>query len=318
MEKTVEESDLDGEAKEMFYLPTLSSRIIVYKGLLQPQDFEPYYTDLLDPDVKTCLALVHQRYSTNTFPAWKLCQPFRFLCHNGEINTLARQYQLDEHPPIPVQNRFLRRPISKPVPDHAFPGNSDSATLDNTLELLYHTGRELPHAMMMMVPEAWQNHKTMADELKAFYEYHSCLMEPWDGPALDAVLPTELFVGAILDRNGLRPVALDGDQGRGTVIMASETGVVDVDPGRRWSAIKAASSPASMFLVNLEEGRIVEDEEIKSGMSSRNPYREWLNANMIQTRRSAGTEAGTGRTGTVSTCSTSSSSSATPWKTCAS
>lgn len=275
VEKFVVESP-DITDKQTFYVPSLSSRTMIYKGLLKPEDFEPYYTDLLDKDVETALALVHQRFSTNTFPAWRLAQPFRLLCHNGEINTVrgnanwmnARQGQF--------QSEIIGDRMSKLAPI-CIPGNSDSATLDNTLELLYHTGRDLPKAMMMMVPEAWQNHMTMSDEKKAFYEYHSCMMEPWDGPAL-MPFSDGTFVGAILDRNGLRParyLVTSDDQ----VVMASETGVVDIDPAK--IVKKGRLEPGRMFLINLEEGRIVEDGEIKGALTTRKPYRQWLQDNMV-------------------------------------
>lgn len=263
--------------KDTFYIPTLSSRTIIYKGLLKPEDFEPYYTDLLDHDMETCLALVHQRFSTNTFPAWKLAQPFRFVCHNGEINTVrgnanwmnTRQYQFE--------NEAFGDRIKKLFPV-CIPGNSDSATLDNTLELLYHTGRELPHAMIMMVPEAWHNHKTMAPERKAFYEYHSCMMEPWDGPAL-MPFSDGTFVGALLDRNGLRPARYVVTSDR-QVIMASETGVVDIEPSK--IVKNGRLEPGRMFLINLEEGRIVEDAEVKNIISNAHPYKQWVKENMVK------------------------------------
>ncbi|MFT5494921.1 MAG: glutamate synthase domain-containing protein 2/glutamate synthase domain-containing protein 1 [Kiritimatiellia bacterium] len=275
VEQQVNQSEF-AEAKEEFYVPTLSSQTLIYKGLLKPEDFAPYFIDLMDPDLKTCLAMVHQRYSTNTFPKWKLAQPFRFLCHNGEINTVrgnanwmnARQYQF-------ASERFGDK-IDRIFPV-CIPGNSDSATLDNTLELLYHTGRSLPHAMMMMVPEAWQNHQTMADSKKAFYEYHSCLMEPWDGPALMPFTDGS-FVGAILDRNGLRPArwTLTKDN---LVVCASETGVLDIAPEN--VARKGRIQPGRMFLINIDEGRIVEDEEIKDTICSSHNYRQWLNENLL-------------------------------------
>ena len=201
LEKILRDSTLI--EKESCYIPSLSSRTLIYKGLLQPQDFTEYFKDLLDPRMKTALALVHQRYSTNTFPAWKLAQPFRMVCHNGEINTLRGNVNW-----MNARQALFAHEAFKGHMDELFPvcvpGGSDSAQFDNCLELLYHTGRDLPHAMMMMVPEAWQKHQSMADDKKAFYEYHSCLMEPWDGPAL---LPFTdgTFVGALLDRNGLRP-----------------------------------------------------------------------------------------------------------------
>ncbi|MFO1529668.1 MAG: glutamate synthase large subunit [Kiritimatiellia bacterium] len=260
-----------------FYMPSLSSRTMIYKGLLQPQDFEPYYKDLLDSRMKTSLALVHQRYSTNTFPAWKLAQPFRFVCHNGEINTLRGNANWMNAREGLFKSEHFGEKFKELFPI-CVPGGSDSAMLDNTLELLYQTGRSLPHAMMMMVPEAWQNHKTMPDEKKAFYEYHSCLMEPWDGPAL---LPFTdgTFVGAMLDRNGLRPARwmLTSDQ---QVILASETGVIEVPPEKILR--KGRLEPGRMFLINLEEGRIVEDQEIKEEMSRRKPYRSWLNDHLLE------------------------------------
>jgi glutamate synthase domain-containing protein 2/glutamate synthase domain-containing protein 1/glutamate synthase domain-containing protein 3 len=266
----------DLKDKKTFYVPSLSHRTIIYKGLLKPEDFEPYFTDLLEKDVETCLALVHQRYSTNTFPAWRLAQPFRFVCHNGEINTVQGNANWMNARQAQFQSAAFGERISKLFPI-CMEGNSDSATLDNTLELLYHTGRDLPHAMMMMVPEAWQNHKTMLDEKKAFYEYHSCMMEPWDGPAL-MPFTDGTFVGALLDRNGLRParyLVTSDDQ----VIMASETGVVDIDPAKIIK--KGRLEPGRMFLINLEEGRIVEDAEIKQRIANRKPYRAWLNEHMV-------------------------------------
>ena len=266
-----------GHPGDIFYMPSLSSRTMIYKGLLQPQDFEPYYKDLLDPRMKTCLALVHQRYSTNTFPAWKLAQPFRFVCHNGEINTLRGNVNWMNAREALFKSEHFGDKFGELFPI-CVPGGSDSAMLDNTLELLYHTGRSLPHAMMMMVPEAWQNHKTMPDEKKAFYEYHSCLMEPWDGPAL---LPFTdgTFVGALLDRNGLRPARwmLTSDR---QVILASETGVIEVPPEKILR--KGRLEPGRMFLINIEEGRIVEDQEIKEQMSRRQPYRSWLNDHILE------------------------------------
>lgn len=262
--------------KQTFYVPSLSSRTMIYKGLLKPEDFEPYYQDLLDKDVETCLALVHQRYSTNTFPAWRLAQPFRLLCHNGEINTVRGNANWMNARQSQFQNEAFGDRMDKLRPI-CVPGNSDSATLDNTLELLYHTGRDLPKAMMMMVPEAWQNHMTMSDEKKAFYEYHSCMMEPWDGPAL-MPFTDGTFVGAILDRNGLRParyLVTTDDQ----VVMASETGVVDIDPAT--IVKKGRLEPGRMFLINLEEGRIVEDAEIKQTIANSKPYRSWLDQHMI-------------------------------------
>ncbi len=274
MERTMRDSDLP--QKKFFHMPSLSCRTLVYKGLLLADQIEAYYPDLADPLLTSGLALVHQRYSTNTFPTWDLAQPFRFLCHNGEINTirgnthwlLARQGLF--------QSEFFGHDIQKlfPVPT---PGASDSAILDNALELLLHTGRSLPHAMMMLIPEAWQNARTMPDEKKAFYEYHSCLMEPWDGPASIPFTDGKV-VGAMLDRNGLRPsrytVTKDG-----FVVMGSETGVLPIDPAN--VLYKGRLQPGRMFLVDTQQGRIVEDEEIKDSICRRKPYRTWLAENLL-------------------------------------
>ena len=274
IENTVRESDLKGKAE--FYIPTLSCHTIIYKGLLQPEDFEDYFVDLKDPTMKTCLAMVHQRFSTNTFPAWRLAQPFRFLCHNGEINTIrGNENWMNVRQPLFKSKKF-GNDIKHTAPV-IISGDSDSARLDQALELLYHSGRSLPHAMMMMVPEAWQNHKTMPDERKAFYEYHSCLMEPWDGPAL-MFFTDGKCLGGILDRNGLRPARYLVTKDK-TVVAASETGMLDVPPED--IVLKGRLQPGKMFLIDLEQGRIVEDAEIKDQMAERKPYRQWLNDNLI-------------------------------------
>ncbi|GBC60737.1 glutamate synthase subunit alpha [Desulfonema ishimotonii] len=274
-EKTVRDSDLPDKAD--FHVPSLSCRTLVYKGMFLARQLAPYFPDLTDPAMTSALALVHQRYSTNTFPEWRLAQPFRYLCHNGEINTLrgninrmnARQHMFGPD--------RLGPDISKLLPI-ATPGGSDSAILDNVTELLCHTGRSLPHAMMMLIPEAWQNHETMSDTRKAFYRYHACLMEPWDGPA--AVFFTDgILAGAVLDRNGLRPAryTVTGD---GFLIMASETGVLPVDPAR--VTHKGRLEPGRMFLVDTARGRIIDDDEIKNEVSQRKPYRRWLDRNLLR------------------------------------
>ena len=225
IEKFIRESDLP--QAPYFHVPSLSSRTLVYKGMLLADQITAFYTDLTDPDMVSALALVHQRYSTNTFPTWDLAHPFRFLCHNGEINTLrgnvnwmnARQYLF--------RSNLFGDDMPKLFPI-ATPGASDSAVFDNAVELLYHSGRSLPHAIMMMIPEAWQKHATMDDRKRAFYEYHACMLEPWDGPASIA-FSDGTCIGAVLDRNGLRPsryTVTKDDR----VIMASETGVLDVQP----------------------------------------------------------------------------------------
>jgi glutamate synthase domain-containing protein 2/glutamate synthase domain-containing protein 1/glutamate synthase domain-containing protein 3 len=272
IERQVRESDLP--ERKYFHLPSLSSRTLVYKGLLLADQIEPFFPELTDPDMVSGLALVHQRYSTNTSPTWELAHPFRFLCHNGEINTLMGNVNW-----MNARQSLFRSPLFGDDMAKLFPvltpGASDSATLDNALELLYHGGRSLPHAMMMLIPEAWENHETMSEEKKAFYEYHACLTEPWDGPATIPFSDGRV-VGAVLDRNGLRPsrytVTKDG-----FVIMASETGVLPIDPAN--VLMKGRLQPGRMFLVDTQQGRIVDDEEIKGEMCRRQPYRAWLQGN---------------------------------------
>ncbi|MEO8605540.1 MAG: glutamate synthase subunit alpha, partial [bacterium] len=225
VEHAVQAADLnDGE---YFYVPSLSSRTFVYKGLLLPEQIPAFYLDLVDPDLTSALALVHQRFSTNTLPSWDRAHPYRFIAHNGEINTVRGNLGWMRAREARFASPVFGADIAKilPIVD---PNGSDSAMFDNALELLTHTGRSLPHAVMMMIPEAWQNHESMSDAKKAFYEYHSSLMEPWDGPASIAFTDGTV-IGAILDRNGLRPsryvVTKDG-----FVVMASEVGVLDIAP----------------------------------------------------------------------------------------
>ena len=262
--------------KDDFYIPTLTCRIIIYKGLLLPEQISAYYPDLQDPEFESALAIVHQRYSTNTFPAWKLAQPFHVLCHNGEINTLRGNFNWMNARQGLFKSDLFGENIERLFPIIQ-PSLSDSASLDQAVELLYHTGRSLPHVMMMLIPEAWQNHKTMSAEKKAFYEYHSCLMEPWDGPA-SIPFTDGTCLGAILDRNGLRPsrytVTKDG-----YVIMGSETGIVDIDPEN--VEYKGRLEPGRMFLVDMEKGRIIPDEEIKHEIATRQPYGDWLDENLV-------------------------------------
>ncbi|HEX4810691.1 MAG TPA: glutamate synthase large subunit [Bryobacteraceae bacterium] len=261
--------------KNFFYIPSFSSRTIIYKGLLLAHQIGEFYNDLLDPDTESALCLVHQRFSTNTFPTWQLAHPFRYVCHNGEINTVrgnvnwmnARQSVLESPLFDDIKKIF---PIIQP-------SVSDSATLDNAVELLTMAGRSLPHAMAMLIPEAWDADTTMPPEKRAFYEYHASLMEPWDGPAAVAFTDGRI-VGATLDRNGLRParylVTKDG-----LLIMASETGVLPIDPSR--IETKGRLQPGKMLLVDLEQGRIVPDEEIKRQLASRQPYGEWLKEHQV-------------------------------------
>jgi glutamate synthase (NADPH/NADH) large chain len=255
-----------------FYVPSLSTTTIIYKGIIMPEDIGPYYTDLQQIDLVTRLALVHQRFSTNTMPTWELAQPFRFMCQNGEINTLRGNVSR-----MRVREEIMRSEVFGPQIDKLFPiilpGKSDSASMDMVVELLTHSGRSLPEIMMMMIPEAWEKHKTMSDERKAFYEYNGCIMEPWDGPASIPFTDGD-YIGALLDRNGLRPSRYTITKS-GKLIMSSEIGVVDIEPEDIES--HGRLEPGKMFLVNMNEGRIIKDEEIKSKIVSERPYQEWLN-----------------------------------------
>ena len=264
--------------KEFFYFSSLSLTTIIYKGLLIPEDIERFYIDLKNPKLVTRLALVHQRFSTNTFPTWDLAQPFRYMCHNGEINTfkgnISRMRTREE---LFKSDSISDEDMSKIFPI-IVPGKSDSASMDMVVELLLMTGRSLPEVMMMLVPEAWEKHNSMSDEKKAFYKFNSCIMEPWDGPA-SIPFTDGKYIGALLDRNGLRPsrytVTKDG-----YVIMSSETGVVDLDPENILS--HGRLEPGKIFLVDMEEGRIINDNEIKENIVSKRPYKKWTEKNILQ------------------------------------
>ncbi|WP_221930777.1 glutamate synthase large subunit [Changchengzhania lutea] len=259
-----------------FYLPSLSTKIIIYKGLLVPEDIKLFYKDLNDSSFVTRLALVHQRFSTNTFPTWDLAQPFRYMCHNGEINTLrgniARMYSRQEL----MQSAWFGDDIKTILPI-VLPGKSDSASMDMVVELLLMTGRSLPEVMMMLVPEAWEKNPAMSEAKKAFYEFNSCLMEPWDGPA-SIPFTDGNYIGAVLDRNGLRPSRYTVTKG-GYVIMSSETGVIDIEPKN--VEYHGRLEPGKMFLVDMNQGRIINDEEIKEEIASRHPYKKWLDDNLV-------------------------------------
>jgi glutamate synthase (ferredoxin) len=262
--------------KNFFYIPSLSSRTIIYKGLLLAPQIADFYDELTDPDTMSALCLVHQRFSTNTFPSWQLAHPYRYLCHNGEINTVRGNVNW-----MNARERMLSSPLFggdlKKVLPIIKPGGSDSAALDNAVELLTLSGRSLPHAMAMLIPEAWDADDTMHPAKKAFYEYHASLMEPWDGPAAVAFTDGRA-IGATLDRNGLRPARylVTHDD---LVIMASETGVLPVRPED--VKFKGRLQPGRMLLVDTTEGRIVPDEEIKERLWSSQPYAEWLKENQI-------------------------------------
>ena len=259
------------------YVCSLSSRTIVYKGLLLADQVDKYYPDLSDPKMTSAMALVHQRYSTNTFPTWDLAHPFRFIAHNGEINTVRGNINW-----MHARESMLAHPVYGPDLDKIKPvvreGGSDSATFDNVLELLVLAGRPIEEAVSMLIPEPWSGHESMADDLKAYYEFQACLMEPWDGPAALA-FTDGTRIGATLDRNGLRP-------GRwwqmkdGLVVMASEAGVLQLPAGE--VVRKGRLRPGRMFLVDTKEGRIVEDDEVKRKLATAKPWREWIAAQQVR------------------------------------
>src|SRR5580693_3051841 len=263
------------------YFASLSARTIVYKGMLSAVQLGPFYPDLSDPRYGSALALVHSRFSTNTFPSWPLAHPYRYVAHNGEINTIrgnrnwmrAREAMLaSELIPDSADGRGIERLF--PILDE---DASDSASFDECLELLHMGGRSLPHAVLMMIPEPWENHEEMTPERRAFYRYHAALMEPWDGPALIAFTDGSV-IGAVLDRNGLRPgrywVTSDG-----LVVLASEVGVLDIDPAT--VIRKGRLQPGRIFLADTATGRIVEDEEVKAALAAEHPYGAWLHAGLV-------------------------------------
>jgi len=264
------------------YIPSLSSRTIVYKGMLTAPQLEPFYPDLSDPSFVSALALVHSRFSTNTFPSWPLAHPYRYIAHNGEINTVrgnrnwmrAREAMLaSDLFPRSADGRGIERLL--PILDDSA---SDSASFDECLELLHLGGRSLPHAMLMMIPEPWENHEEMDPARRAFYRFHGTLMEPWDGPACVAFTDGTV-IGAVLDRNGLRPgrywVTRDG-----LVVLASEVGVLDIDPGD--VVRKGRLQPGRVFLVDTGSRRILEDADVKSALAAEHPYEDWLHAGLLQ------------------------------------
>src|SRR6266700_4192088 len=254
-----------------FYIPSLPTRTIVYNGLLLATQVGTFYTDLTDPRTKSALALVHQRFSTNTFPSWKLAHPYRFIAHNGEINTVRGNVNW-----MNARRRSMQSELMGPDLDKMWPliphGQSDTACLDNALEVLVAGGYPLAHAVMMLIPEAWAGNKRMDARRRAFYEYHAALLEPWDGPAAIAFTDGRQ-IGATLDRNGLRParyIITDDDH----VIMASESGVLPVPEEKithKWRL-----QPGKMLLIDLEEGRIIDDAEIKRTLAAEHPYEAWL------------------------------------------
>jgi len=276
--KMAEQTVINSKISEShrFYFSSFSTTTIIYKGLLRPEDISPYYIDLLDDDLVTRLALVHQRFSTNTFPSWELAQPFRYMCHNGEINTLRGNISRMRAREELMQSDVFGDDIKKLFPI-ILEGKSDSASMDMVVELLLMTGRSLPEAMMMVVPEAWEKHQNMSAEKKAFYEYNACIMEPWDGPASIPFTDGNV-IGALLDRNGLRPSRYTLTKG-GFVIMSSEIGVLDIKPED--VVQHGRLEPGKMFLVDMNEGRIIEDDEVKNSIVSKYPYKQWLDENLL-------------------------------------
>ncbi|HYM09849.1 MAG TPA: glutamate synthase central domain-containing protein, partial [Bryobacterales bacterium] len=265
-----------GNEVPRFYIPSLSSVTVVYKGLLIATQIKTFYRDLSDPSVVSALALVHQRFSTNTFPSWELAHPYRYIAHNGEINTLKGNVNWMHARESVLRSEQFNGDMQRIFPIIS-PGGSDSANIDNAIELLVEGGRSLPHAMMMLIPEAWSTQKFMHPDKQAFYEYHASLMEPWDGPAAIAFTDGKV-IGAILDRNGLRPCRYTITHD-GFVVLASETGVLPIAPEN--VKHKDRLQPGRMFLVDTVEGRVISDEEIKERMYARRPYRQWLQENLI-------------------------------------
>ncbi|MFZ2509821.1 MAG: glutamate synthase central domain-containing protein, partial [Gordonia sp. (in: high G+C Gram-positive bacteria)] len=268
----------DGPGRDTVYFPSLSGQTIVYKGMLTTPQLRDFYLDLQDDRMESALGLVHSRFSTNTFPSWPLAHPFRRVAHNGEINTVTgNENWMRAREALIHTGSFGENAADKIFPI-CTPGASDTARFDEVLELLHLGGRSLPHAVLMMVPEAWERHENMKPEHRAFYEYHSALMEAWDGPA-SVCFTDGTLVGAVLDRNGLRPsriwVTKDG-----LVVLGSEVGVLDIDPADVVARLRL--QPGKMFLVDTAQGRIVADEEIKDSLAAEHPYQQWLDENQLK------------------------------------
>ena len=276
IEHTVDDLDMDPRHRKAFYIVSLSARTLIYKGMLTAAQLAPLYPDLSAPTLESALALVHQRFSTNTFPSWPLAHPYRYVAHNGEINTLQGNVNWMRAREGLLASSVLGDDLAKVMPV-VRPGGSDTATFDNVLELLVMAGRSLPHAVLMMIPEPWAGRDDMDSAVRAFYEYHSSLMEPWDGPA-SITFTDGTLIGAVLDRNGLRPsrytVTTDD-----LVIMASEVGVLDVPPDR--IVRKDRLRPGKMLLVDTAQGRIVDDEDIKRELALERPYAAWLKKHLV-------------------------------------
>ena len=264
------------EDKETFYVPSCSCRTIIYKGLMLAPQIEKFYFELANPLVTSALALIHQRFSTNTFPSWKLAHPYRYVAHNGEINTIRGNISW-----MNARQSVLESPLHGDKINELYPvivpGGSDSGSLDNAVEFLYQSGRSLPHVMAMLIPEAWAGNPDMDEDKRAFYEYHASLMEPWDGPAAIAFTDGRV-IGATLDRNGLRPgryIVTKDD----LVVLASEAGVIEVPPEDILK--KGRLQPGRMFLVDTVQQRIISDAEIKKSLAARQPYGDWLKQQQV-------------------------------------
>ena len=268
----------DGPGRETVYFPSLSGQTFVYKGMLTTPQLKAFYLDLQDDRLTSALGIVHSRFSTNTFPSWPLAHPFRRIAHNGEINTVTgnENWMRAREALIKTDVFGSADDVEKLFPI-CTPGASDTARFDEVLELLHLGGRSLPHAVLMMIPEAWERHESMDPARRAFYQYHASLMEPWDGPA-SMTFTDGTIVGAVLDRNGLRPsrIWVTDD---GLVVMASEAGVLDLDPSTVVRRMRL--QPGRMFLVDTAQGRIVADEEIKAELAAEHPYQEWLDNGLV-------------------------------------
>ncbi len=263
--------------KTFFYIPSLSSRTFIYKGLLMPHQVESFFVDLNSQEIKSALALVHSRYSTNTFPTWDLSQPFRFIAHNGEINTLRGNINWMRARQNFLKSELFGKDLKKIFPV-IVPEGSDSATLDNVFELLFLSGRSLVHAISMLIPAAWEQNNLLAQDVRAFHKYHTCLIEPWDGPAAIAFTDGD-SIGAVLDRNGLRPcryIVTKDD----FVVMASEVGVLDIDPARILHSGRL--EPGKAFFIDTKAGCIIEDSQIKKELAKAKPYEQWVNKNILE------------------------------------
>ncbi len=262
--------------RNYYYFCSLNSKTFVYKGQLMAEQVDGFFPDLADPQMISALAMIHSRYSTNTFPTWALAHPYRVIAHNGEINTLRGNINWMHAREMQFASKYFGEDIKKVLPI-VVPHGSDTATLDNVLEMLVLGGRTLPHAVMMMIPEAWSGHESMDEQKKAFYEYHSCLMEPWDGPA-SITFSDGRFIGAVLDRNGLRPSRYTVTKDD-LVVMASETGAYPIEPEN--VLLKGRLQPGKMFLIDTEKGLIIDDAELKKEYAAKKPYKQWLKENLV-------------------------------------